>query len=517
MIPLPVSKDLFMRVTVILIVVTIITYSLSISVSSADIQIDPIEMSRNSLKLVTIHGSVNVDIDTDLLISVLFPDGTVQNHTVRVANGGDSFVYFISPGDEFPSGTFVVDVHYMVNSKKRLLDTGAFNIYDADSSFDVVIQRGAGAKACNGCVNPQVIGVVDKSTVTFHNEDSVIHDIQRKKSPKDSIGLIDSDSSKTVQMTGKGIINYYCTIHPWIHFDVNVIPNKYGISIPKQVEKVRDANAEDELDKTSESPKRIMTLDNGKNNGVPNQCTPTCSDGIITRVVDGDTLDIDGTRIRLALVDTPERGESGYSQATKFTRNLCPVGSVAYYDIDKKQPVGPYGRTIAQVFCDNQSLNEQLLLEDHAEILVIYCKTSQFQNTVWAQQYGCDNDNDNSDDDDNNSDGDDNKMMMMMMIDNSSDLDDKLEIPVNDGTMSPQTQSNDTLQSQSGQRTFGNESDSTTANSNSQNDGDDNHVNNNNNNDNNNSVLSDFMDSVIGSLRFLGSSIADMFASFLNT
>ena len=32
-------------------------------------------------------------------------------------------------------------------------------------------------------------------------------------------------------------------------------------------------------------------------------------EGIVTKVIDGDTLDINGTRIRLALVDTPERGQ----------------------------------------------------------------------------------------------------------------------------------------------------------------------------------------------------------------
>jgi endonuclease YncB( thermonuclease family) len=34
-------------------------------------------------------------------------------------------------------------------------------------------------------------------------------------------------------------------------------------------------------------------------------------EGTVTKVVDGDTLDINGTRIRLAIVDTPERGQPG--------------------------------------------------------------------------------------------------------------------------------------------------------------------------------------------------------------
>jgi hypothetical protein len=31
--------------------------------------------------------------------------------------------------------------------------------------------------------------------------------------------------------------------------------------------------------------------------------------GVVSKVIDGDTLDINGTRIRLALVNTPERGQ----------------------------------------------------------------------------------------------------------------------------------------------------------------------------------------------------------------
>jgi Micrococcal nuclease (thermonuclease) homologs len=38
-------------------------------------------------------------------------------------------------------------------------------------------------------------------------------------------------------------------------------------------------------------------------------------EGIVSKVIDGDTLDINGTRIRLALVDTPERGQGGFDKA----------------------------------------------------------------------------------------------------------------------------------------------------------------------------------------------------------
>ena len=40
-------------------------------------------------------------------------------------------------------------------------------------------------------------------------------------------------------------------------------------------------------------------------------------EGIVNYVIDGDTLDINDIRIRLALVDTPEREQDGYKNTNK--------------------------------------------------------------------------------------------------------------------------------------------------------------------------------------------------------
>src|SRR5688572_14560836 len=57
--------------------------------------------------------------------------------------------------------------------------------------------------------------------------------------------------------------------------------------------------------------------DNKKSSTLPKS---TITEGIelsgpVTYIVDGDTLDINDVRVRLALVDTPERGEIGYQPA----------------------------------------------------------------------------------------------------------------------------------------------------------------------------------------------------------
>ena len=47
-------------------------------------------------------------------------------------------------------------------------------------------------------------------------------------------------------------------------------------------------------------------------------------EGQITRVIDGDTLLIDQTTIRLSLVNSPERDEPGYQEAKDFASTVCP-------------------------------------------------------------------------------------------------------------------------------------------------------------------------------------------------
>ena len=49
-------------------------------------------------------------------------------------------------------------------------------------------------------------------------------------------------------------------------------------------------------------------------------CPDMCLEGIIEKISDGDTLYIDGKKIRLALTNTPERNETGYFDATEFTK-----------------------------------------------------------------------------------------------------------------------------------------------------------------------------------------------------
>ena len=111
--------------------------------------------------------------------------------------------------------------------------------------------------------------------------------------------------------------------------------------------------------------------------------------GKVTRIVDGDTLLIDQKKIRLSLVNTPERGERGYQEAKDFTSTVCPVGINAKFVEDSRQPTDRYGRSVGLVYCNDMLLNELLLTNGHAEILTYYCDRSEFGSKDWARAYGC--------------------------------------------------------------------------------------------------------------------------------
>src|SRR5439155_13191078 len=54
--------------------------------------------------------------------------------------------------------------------------------------------------------------------------------------------------------------------------------------------------------------------------------TAACFTDTVTHIVDGDTLDVGSTRIRLTLVNSPDVGQPGYSEGEEFTNQTRLVG-----------------------------------------------------------------------------------------------------------------------------------------------------------------------------------------------
>jgi hypothetical protein len=126
-----------------------------------------------------------------------------------------------------------------------------------------------------------------------------------------------------------------------------------------------------------------------ENSEPPCSGTAACFEGIVTRVIDGDTIDVDGITLRFALIDSPERGEQGYTEATAFTSERCPEGSKVIVDEDDGQTSGSYGRTIGKIYCEGGIINEELLKSQNAVILAQYCDVSEFGREQWAITFGC--------------------------------------------------------------------------------------------------------------------------------
>lgn len=79
--------------------------------------------------------------------------------------------------------------------------------------------------------------------------------------------------------------------------------------------------------------------------------------GQVERVIDGDTIIVDGVRVRIWGVDAPERGQPYSRQATMFTRRQALGQDVTLIDHGRDR----YGRTVAEVILpDGRDLGQDL-------------------------------------------------------------------------------------------------------------------------------------------------------------
>ena len=94
----------------------------------------------------------------------------------------------------------------------------------------------------------------------------------------------------------------------------------------------------------------------------------------IVRWVDGDTVDVDvdlgfrittHQRLRLLGVDTPERGQDGYHEATEFCKTVAPEGAEVVIRTEKSDS---FGRYLAHIEVFGRSVADGLLIKGLAKV-----------------------------------------------------------------------------------------------------------------------------------------------------
>ena len=115
----------------------------------------------------------------------------------------------------------------------------------------------------------------------------------------------------------------------------------------------------------------------------------SCISGNVSRIIDGDTIEVNDISIRFALSSAPEIDEEGGAASKKFIEVLCPVGSDVIVDQDDLQPFDKYGRMIGVIHCNGNNLNEELVESKYGFVNTHFCNSSEFMNQKWAQVYGC--------------------------------------------------------------------------------------------------------------------------------
>ncbi|MBI5797990.1 thermonuclease family protein [Candidatus Woesearchaeota archaeon] len=95
---------------------------------------------------------------------------------------------------------------------------------------------------------------------------------------------------------------------------------------------------------------------------------------IVTKVLDGDTLDVNMGRIRLAGINTPELGTCFSSEARDALANLT-LGKEIYLERDQKDKE-KYGRFLRYVYVNNLSVNDYLVHYGYAVVFDYYNSTT---------------------------------------------------------------------------------------------------------------------------------------------
>lgn len=105
--------------------------------------------------------------------------------------------------------------------------------------------------------------------------------------------------------------------------------------------------------------------------------------GRVVKIMDGDTLDIlrehQTTRVRLAHIDAPEKGQAYSERSRQMLAELCAgqFATVQQTDTDR------YGRVVGEVVCQGHSANQRLV---HEGMAWVYRKYTPAHHPYYADE-----------------------------------------------------------------------------------------------------------------------------------
>jgi micrococcal nuclease len=103
---------------------------------------------------------------------------------------------------------------------------------------------------------------------------------------------------------------------------------------------------------------------------------------IVERVIDGDTVVVNGSSLRLLGINTPERGEEYYKEAKDYLENLV-LNKTVYLKYGKDK-FDRYGRTLAYIFLGNENINMKIVENGFGNFYFPSGKDQYYKDFFWA-------------------------------------------------------------------------------------------------------------------------------------